>query len=115
MDLNARLLGLAPEIGTHVAYARLSGEATPFLLDVREPHEFAAGHIQAAVLIPLGQLAGRLAELPSDREILCICRSGARSLSATRQLQAAGYRAVNLAGGMLAWSDAGLPVARGQA
>ncbi len=114
MDLNSRLLGLTTEIGTHVAYERLSGEAVPFLLDVREPHEYVAGHIQAAVLIPLGQLAGRLAELPRDREILCICRSGARSLSATRQLQAAGYRAVNLGGGMLAWSDAGLPVARGQ-
>lgn len=113
MNLHSRLLGTTPEIGTSAARDLLAVHPVPFLLDVREPQEFVSGHIQGAALIPLGQLATRLNELPRDREILCICRSGARSLTATRQLLSAGYRAVNLGGGMLSWTDAALPITRG--
>ncbi len=95
------------------AKVRIEGENPPYVLDVRQPSEFASGHIPGAVLIPLDQLAARMSELPKDREILCVCRSGARSGSATRTLQSAGYQAVNLSGGMIAWQGAGFPVKKG--
>ena len=72
-----------------------------FLLDVREPVELAVEHAPAAVNIPLGQLRARLGELPRDREILVICRSGQRAYAATRILLQKGFKARNLSGGML--------------
>jgi len=84
-----------------------------FLLDVRQPDEYRQGHIAGARLIPLDQLAQRLHELPRDREIVCICRSGSRSGQATRQLAQAGFKVTNLQGGMIAWSGSGLPVRKG--
>jgi len=68
------------------------------------------GYISGAKLIPLGQLRNRLKELPKDREIVCVCRSGNRSRLAAKQLIAAGYSASNMKGGMLAWSWLKLPV-----
>lgn len=85
----------------------------PFLLDVREQDEFTAGHITGSSLIPLGQLARRLDELPRDQRIVCICRSGNRSGTATRLLRNNGLEAVNMAGGMLDWARQGLPITRG--
>jgi rhodanese-related sulfurtransferase len=96
------------------ANARLTAKPAPFLLDVREPDEFRAGHIAAAHLIPLGQLQARLAELPADRDILCVCRTGNRSGMAVRQLRRAGISAVNVRGGLVAWQAAGLPIKRGK-
>jgi rhodanese-related sulfurtransferase len=81
-----------------------------FLLDVREPNEWAAGHAVGAVHLPMGQVPGRLAELP-DAEIVVICKSGARSARVTEFLLAQGRTAVNLAGGMKAWHAAGRPMA----
>lgn len=95
------------------ARARLSGQPAPYVLDVREPHEYRAGHITGAVLIPLGDLRARSAELPTDREILCVCLSGSRSGVAARQLTALGFKCLNLGGGMAAWMRAGLPVKSG--
>ncbi|MBI5928011.1 MAG: rhodanese-like domain-containing protein [Chloroflexi bacterium] len=83
------------------------------VLDVRQPSEFQVGHIASAKLIPLDKLNQRLAELPKDKAVLCVCRSGARSGAAARQLRAAGYEAINLKGGMGAWQRAGLPVKQG--
>lgn len=80
------------------------------LLDVREPPEWDAGHIAEAVLIPMGQLGRRQAELPTDRRIICVCRSGRRSQLVTDALVGAGYDAVNLEGGMQAWQAARLPI-----
>jgi rhodanese-related sulfurtransferase len=77
-----------------------------FLLDVREPMELAVEHAPGAVNIPLGQLRARLGELPRDREILVICRSGQRAYSATRVLLQNGFKARNLSGGMLSRSHA---------
>ena len=91
----------------------LRGNRPPYILDVREPSEFRAGHIDGATLIPLNSLANRIQQIPKDREILCVCQSGMRSSSAARQLAAAGYRVMNLRGGMSAWSAAQLPVRRG--
>jgi NADPH-dependent 2,4-dienoyl-CoA reductase/sulfur reductase-like enzyme/rhodanese-related sulfurtransferase len=75
-----------------------------FLLDVRNPQEVSAEHVEGAVNIPLPQLRARLGELPRDREILVICRSAQRAYFATRILRQNGFSASNLSGGMLARS-----------
>jgi rhodanese-related sulfurtransferase len=72
-----------------------------YLLDVREPVELAVESVPGAVNIPMGQLRSRLGELPRDREILVICRSGQRAYTATRILLQHGFKARDLAGGML--------------
>jgi rhodanese-related sulfurtransferase len=93
------------------AHARIKNEGkTLFLLDVRQPEEYKQGHIAGSKLIPLGELGNRLKEIPQDKEILCICRSGSRSGMAASQLTSAGYKVINLSGGMMAWSAAGLPM-----
>ncbi|HZP94804.1 MAG TPA: rhodanese-like domain-containing protein [Candidatus Limnocylindria bacterium] len=80
------------------------------LLDVREDDEWQAGHIDGAQHIPLGQLGDRLAELPTGRSVVAVCRSGSRSAAAVRGLRQLGYTAENLDGGVTAWSRAGLPL-----
>jgi adenylyltransferase/sulfurtransferase len=86
------------------ALLRATPSATPRLIDVREPYEYAAGHLAGAVNIPLGQLPQRLAELGDAAPVL-ICRSGGRSLAACKIALAAGVAApANLEGGMLAWA-----------
>lgn len=83
----------------------------PQIVDVREPEEWAAGRIAGALLIPLGELPERLAEIDPARPVVAVCRSGRRSLDATEFLIASGFADVhNLAGGMLAWVEAGQPV-----
>ncbi len=88
-----------------------AGSAT--VVDVRPAEEFGAGHIPGAVSIPLDELAGRLAELPADREVVAYCRGAYCVLAhdAVRVLTAQGMRARRLADGMLEWRLAGLPVA----
>ena len=80
-----------------------------FLLDVREDLEWDAGHVDQAVHIPMGRLNDRIDEIPEDRTIVCVCRSGQRSRAVCDALNRAGYRAHNLEGGMHAWDQAGLP------
>jgi NADPH-dependent 2,4-dienoyl-CoA reductase/sulfur reductase-like enzyme/rhodanese-related sulfurtransferase len=72
-----------------------------FLLDVREPAELAVENVPEAVHIPIGQLRARLGELPRDREIHVICRSGQRAYIATRMLLQNGFKAKTVSGGML--------------
>jgi rhodanese-related sulfurtransferase len=81
-----------------------------FLLDVREDDEWAAGHAPSAVHVRLGELGARTAELPRDREVYVICRSGARSAYAAQELTGAGWTAVNVADGMTGWAVAGRPM-----
>jgi rhodanese-related sulfurtransferase len=80
------------------------------LLDVREPDEWAAGHAPAAMHIPMGEVAGRLGELPADDDVYVVCRAGGRSARVTAYLNANGWNAVNVAGGMQAWHAAGRPL-----
>ncbi|HJE51395.1 MAG TPA: rhodanese-like domain-containing protein [Tessaracoccus flavescens] len=82
-----------------------------FLLDVREPHEFDEAHVPGAVLIPLGEVADRVEELPDD--VWVICRSGKRSITGAEAIVASGRTACSVAGGTLAWIDAGHPVSTG--
>ncbi len=87
--------------------ARSDAGTAPFLLDVREPHEYAIVDI-GAPLIPVGQLPDRLAEIPvpKNTEIVIHCKSGARSQKAALALKGEGFTNVNnLAGGITAWAD----------
>ncbi len=85
------------------------------LIDVREPDEWQEGHVAGARHIPLGDLPARLAEVPRDRPVLLLCRSGNRSGRATALLREQGYdQATNVAGGITAWQRAGLLVTRGK-
>lgn len=88
------------------AYSRRDGLR---FVDVREPAEWRAGHIDGAVHIPLMQLPARLTEVAGGAEIVAVCRSGQRSDYAARWLQAQGIEAHNLDGGMESWAAAGLP------
>jgi len=119
MDLLRKLFGQSASDGPTAVNAveakmRLDSNDPPFLLDVREVHEFRAGHIAGAMLLPLGQLSARLDDLPRDREILVACRSGNRSGRATQLLRNAGFKAVNLSGGMIGWQMKGYPVGKGE-
>ncbi|MGO4691028.1 rhodanese-like domain-containing protein [Glaciibacter sp. 2TAF33] len=78
-----------------------------WLLDVREDHEWQAGHAPGAHHLPMGELGQRQDELPAGQTILVICHSGARSRAVTDALRAAEYPALNVEGGMVAWNSAG--------
>lgn len=86
------------------------------LVDVREPNEYQEMHAEGALLLPLSEFEARYAELPKGRELVMICRSGARSARAGQYLLENGYtNVVNLEGGTLAWKEAGLPTEEGSA
>jgi rhodanese-related sulfurtransferase len=110
-------LATLDRLSAEAVAARLDGDSAPLLLDVREPEEFVGelGHIRGALLVPLDALERRLPKLAGyvDRDVIVVCRAGARSASAGAILRRAGFRRViNLDGGMLAWANAGLPVQR---
>ncbi len=81
-----------------------------YLLDVREADEWAAGHAEEAVHIPMGEIVARFAEVPADRRVHVVCRVGGRSAQVAQYLIAQGLDAVNVDGGMLAWNAAGRPL-----
>jgi len=97
-----------PEVDPRSAAEKLTNGAVA--LDVREHDEWGAGRIAGALHIPMGELVLRQAELPRDRSIVAVCRSGNRSAAVTEALVRGGYEAENLAGGMQAWKAAGLPM-----
>jgi phage shock protein E len=81
------------------------------ILDVREDFEYDAGHIPGAILVPLGQIPNRLDEIPKDKTVIAVCRSGNRSSQATNFLREQGFDNVhNMTGGMNAWSQAGYEI-----
>jgi rhodanese-related sulfurtransferase len=89
-------------------------DAGAVVVDVRQPDEYLGGHVPGAVLIPLNDVPERFGELPTDREVLVVCRSGGRSHVASEFLLANGVRAVNVAGGTLAWIESGREVVEGE-
>lgn len=93
-----------------VAEAVRLTRADALLLDVREDHEWDAGHAPQAVHVPMSRIAERVNELPTDRQIVCVCHVGARSAAVAEALNRAGWQAVNLDGGMAAWEADGQPV-----
>lgn len=77
------------------------------VVDVREPVEWAHGRIDGALHIPLGELMERVGEVPTQGQVLVVCKVGGRSAQATGFLVNSGIEAVNLDGGMLEWAGAG--------
>lgn len=97
-----------------VEQAAAKREAGAFILDVREQEEWNEAHIPDATLIPLGQLASRVNELPRDQEIVVVCRSGNRSAQARDILLNDGFTQVtSMAGGLNEWKATGYPTVSG--
>jgi rhodanese-related sulfurtransferase len=80
------------------------------LLDVRENNEWEAGHAPDAVHIPMGEIPQRLADIPEADRVYVVCRSGGRSARVTAYLNANGWDAINVEGGMNEWAATGRPV-----
>jgi rhodanese-related sulfurtransferase len=96
-----------------VAATQLINHKNALVLDVREDSEYKSGHVLNATHIPLGKLGERIGELEKykDKPIVVVCRSGNRSCSASALLGKQGFtQAYNLAGGMMAWQKANLPL-----
>jgi rhodanese-related sulfurtransferase len=104
--------GLPMEISVAEAAARRTAGA--FILDVRQPEEWVEAHIPESTLIPLGELARRISEVPRGGEIVVVCRSGNRSRTGRDILRSAGLRrATSMAGGLRQWAAAGHPTVSG--
>jgi rhodanese-related sulfurtransferase len=88
-------------------------DAGAVVLDVRNPDEYESGHVRGAVLIPLGELGERQAEIPNGDPIYVICAMGGRSLQATKAMVEAGFPAISVAGGTKGWIEQGRPVVTG--
>lgn len=100
--------GGQPRVSATEAHELMDSGA--ILLDVREPHEWKAGHAPKARHIPMRDVPRRAKELRKDRQVLVICRTGSRSRSVVRQLAADGFDVHDVAGGMNSWARSGLPV-----
>jgi rhodanese-related sulfurtransferase len=101
-----------PEITPTEFVARRNRGDSLTLLDVREDWELGVASVPGIVHIPMGDVADRLSELDRNKEVAVLCRSGRRSMEVAKFLQQNGFRAVNVAGGILAWSrelDATIP------
>ncbi len=103
--------GTLPADLTVAAVHELYGSDEAVIVDVREESEYAAGHIPGAILIPLGELPDRLAEVPKDQPVVMVCRSGNRSSRAADLLREQGFTNIhNMLEGMNGWSSAGYEV-----
>ena len=96
---------MIPEISVEDLKAKLEKRESFILLDVREPDEHALAHIAGATLMPLAELPSRYAELDKSRPLVVHCKTGGRSARAVQFLLGKGYDAVNVAGGIHAWSE----------
>lgn len=92
------------EISVTELAGQLNGDAPPLLLDVREQWEVDTAAIAGARHIPMDEVQEAMGALPRDRDIVVICHHGGRSFAVAMTLARAGFRAVNLAGGIDAWS-----------
>lgn len=96
------------EVDIDLAASAVAEEAT--VLDVREPGEYREGHLPGAVNIPVGHLTARLGDLDRNQPVYVVCASGNRSSAMTEVLTAAGFDAINIAGGTGAWIRSGRPI-----
>lgn len=107
--------GGVPAVDVKQAAELQGDDGGALIVDVREPNEYQQIRARGAVLLPLGQLNSRVRDLPRDRELLLMCRTGGRSHNATQFLQAQGFDNVtNVSGGIVAWHQAGLPTTSGE-
>ena len=112
-DSQSASAGLPTEVDVAKAAELRDGGA--FILDVREPSEWQENHIPGATLIPLGELASRVNEVPKDQEVVVVCRSGNRSQEGRDILRQAGFEQVtSMAGGMNQWMSSGYEWVTGQ-
>jgi rhodanese-related sulfurtransferase len=88
-------------------------EQGAFVVDIREPFEYADGHVPGAESIPMGQLGARLGEVPADGAVYVICATGNRSRWSASELEDAGRLAYSVKGGTMAWARSGRPVVTG--
>jgi rhodanese-related sulfurtransferase len=100
--------GLAREVSTDEAYQMV--QSGTLVVDVRTQEEWDEYHVPNTTLIPLDQLPNRLSELPKDKEILVVCRSGNRSQEGRDILLSAGYNATSMTGGLKEWYAKGYPI-----
>lgn len=100
-----------PEIDVEQLARATECQAT--VVDVRQPHEYVAGHVPGAALVPMGQMPSRLGELDRSRPVYVVCASGNRSAAMTDLLVSSGYEAYSVAGGTAAWARSGRPVETG--
>lgn len=100
-----------PQVSVDRLAAAQAGGAQ--VIDVREPEEYSSGHVAGAVLIPMGQVVARSAELTRDEPVYIVCASGQRSGKAAQWYRSQGIDARNLEGGMKAWIAQGKPVVEG--
>jgi rhodanese-related sulfurtransferase len=101
----------------HVTASQLKAQvdgADPFVVDVREPAEYDAGHVPGSVLMPLATVPVRHHELPRDETIYLVCQTGGRSFTAATWLSQQGYDVRNVSGGVVDWVGQGYPVTRGR-
>jgi rhodanese-related sulfurtransferase len=102
--------GPVPSVSVGALAELLAADPATPLIDVRQPEEYAAGHVEGAVLIPLATVPVRLAEIPRESTVYLICHSGGRSGQAAAWLNQQGYDTVNVDGGTAAWVMSGRPV-----
>ena len=100
---------LASSVNTDEAY-QMYQQSSTFTVDVRTQQEWDEYHAPYTTLIPLDQLQNRLSEVPKDKEILVVCRSGNRSQQGRDILLSAGYNATSMAGGLKEWYAKGYPI-----
>ncbi|MFZ5820855.1 MAG: rhodanese-like domain-containing protein, partial [Chloroflexota bacterium] len=105
--------GDAPPASVSVDEAYQMYQDGMFVLDVRTPEEWNEFHAPDTTLIPLDELSARVDELPKDRPILVVCRSGNRSQAGRDILQQAGFEATSMDGGLNEWRERGYPVTSG--
>ena len=110
-------LGAVPEIPPRQLAGDLANVPGPQVVDVRTGAEFVRGHVRGAISVPISELPRRLEALGLDRgrRVVAVCLTAHRSIPAVRLLRRAGFDAVQLAGGMLAWRAARFPEEKGRA
>ena len=105
-------LQLADSVDVHTV-AQVKDRDDVFLIDVREQWEYDEGHIPGVTLLPMGDVPGRMSEIPTDKEVIVTCRSGNRSGQITNFLRQNGFDNVhNMSGGIVDWENAGYEVSR---
>jgi rhodanese-related sulfurtransferase len=113
MEVDNNLSGVS-QLNSSDAVRLMNNDKT-LVVDTREASEFSAGHIKGALNIPMSEFKKRLSELEKhkDNDVLLYCRSGSRSNSACKMMRKGGFDSIhNLAGGMMGWSSANLPVTK---
>lgn len=113
-DLPWAMLTEAPDVPEVDAASLAARPAGATLLDIREPEEYARGHVPGAISLPQAELASRLEEIPREGTLYLICRSGTRSRRAAQFLHQRGIAAANVRGGTEAWRASGQPVEKGE-